>query len=91
MAKIQINETEIVQSSTNFQEKQKFTRKQQNISFGKNQLYVNQMIINCQTKIEMQMVAVQELAETAHQDIIVNCKQLVQMDKDVLSQIEMEV
>ncbi|MBF2599156.1 hypothetical protein IA929_03960 [Listeria seeligeri] len=88
MSDIQLNENFVLKSTNQFVNKQQIFRQKSSIPARQNQLKSLEEITTIMTKIDTQMNQIQQFGESVTQDIESNCKEFVNLDENVLTNLE---
>ncbi|MBC2075434.1 DUF5344 family protein [Listeria marthii] len=88
MSDIQVNESQIIKSMNQFAGKQKVLHKKSASTSHNNKLATYHKIQTILTKMDTQMNQLQQLGERTTQDIEKNCAEFVNLDKNLLTDIE---
>ncbi|WP_343363315.1 hypothetical protein [Listeria seeligeri] len=88
MSDIQLNENYVLKSTNQFVNKQQIFRQKSSIPARQNQFKSLEEITTIMTKIDTQMNQIQQFGESVTQDIESNCKEFVNLDENVLTNLE---
>ncbi|MBC2319670.1 hypothetical protein [Listeria booriae] len=88
MSDIHVNEAMILQSTSQFAGKQQVFYKKTSAAARKNQLVSANKVQVIMTKTDAQMEQLQQFGDRTTQDIEKNCAEFVNVDKNILTDIE---